>query len=467
MIVRRSAMALACLFSITGLAYADNTTTMSDANAGGQSQAVSSADQAQAQAQLDQLKQTLKNLETQITNDKTQSSAPATRSLGQLSGIYHKGRQLVQSDSANYFEMMPSTTFEQALLQGKPDFQNGALVMGGYLEEDMQDWSQNGVVTSPTTAGKSSQLALTSLNVDAMSDVNDWVQIFTSLKMISDTTSHAAPTSQFNKAFVTVGNLDKTPFYLTMGKVYIPFGVFGGNGPWSVELNRAYFRANETPQFIVGFFQDGLSSSFSVFKDSARDTAPNFAYNINYAYTINSDWSYAVGASYMNDIIGASQTAIGGAYTSDDIDHGHGINPAIDLNAQVSYLIYTLSGEYNQTLKDNYAGSGAAPGAPAGTNIGKTKAWYVSGSATPVLLQKPTTFMVTYSGAAGIDGIPVGLSNDLSNGPTASYGLKQAWILGVSRPVIKNIIVGVEYNRATTYRNRVANAGTVDLSVYF
>lgn len=261
----------------------------------------------------------------------------------------------------------------------------------------------------------------------------------------------------FNKAFVTVGNLDKTPFYITAGKTYIPFGVYTASGPWSVALTRAYFRANETPQVIFGFFNSGLTSNLSVFQDSAKNEISNFVYNLNYAHTINTLWNFDVGAGYMNDIVGAANTAFGGA--NGGTITSNGINPAVDLNAALNYAIYGVSAEYDQTLRDTITNYG---------NVGQTKAWDVGVTAAPVVMSQPTTFALVYSGAAGIKGIPVGLANDVVNGPVAINGMKQAWIAYVSRPIISNNVqVGVEYQRATTYFDKIANVGTVDLSVFF
>ena len=444
-----SAIALACAVAAGSVAYAAPMNSQNSSSA---------ADQAQMQAQLTQLQNQLNQLNSQLANKNKIISSPE---LGRTSAIYEKGRKLVEDDSGDYFEMMPSTTFELGMLQARDKFANGTLAVGGYIENDLQYWDQQNISSTPQLADEGSQVALTTLNVDLASNLNDWVQAFASAHMVNIASSNpnAAPSpgEQVNKAFVTIGNLDKTPFYITVGQVYVPFGVFGGNGPWSAELPRAYFRSNEIPQVILGFFQDGLETSLSIFNDSTKDQFANFAYNVNYTATINSAWNYNVGVSYVNNVLGMSGgQAVGG---SNGLQTNHGVNPAGDINAELNYLIYSVSTEYVQTLKDNYNAHS--------TDIGKTRSWYLGVSASPTLLGKTTVFNATYAGASGINGVAVGLNNSIVNGTVANYGIKQEWIFGASQYVLKNVILGLEYQRARTYDNRNANVYTLDSSVYF
>jgi hypothetical protein len=413
----------------------------------------------QLEQQLNQLNQTLDSSTKAKKVQKVSASTPAP--LGQYTARYEQGHQMATTDSAAYFELLPNTTFQLALLQDKADFANHSIAIGGYMESDLQYWNTQPLNATPTpyqTVG--SQFAVTQVNVDVMSNINEWTQAFVSYEGLN-LTNTTQQTFKVEKAFLTVGNLQKAPVYLTVGKTYIPFGVFGSNAPWASELGKTYVRSNEIPQVILGFFEQGLSSSLSVFSNSIKGDAANFALDMGYSYTINKSWNFAVGAGYLNDIR-ATNSAIGSAFSGDSPTlKSDGINPAIDVNAMVGYQIYALSAEYDQTLRNNYATLNNA-------NNGKIRTWYVSGSASPqVIMTQPTTFQLTYTGASGIKNIPTGLTNNFIQGATALNGVKRAWILSASQPVLANWMVGVEYQLARTYENANANVYTIDSSLFF
>lgn len=201
MIVKKSAIALACFFAATSLAYADNstsssttpTTTATTTHKHHHSQKATSTSvdhtQMQMAVQLTQLQHTLNQLNKEVAQKKQQQVAAAasntTSNSGMLNSLYQKTRNFVKTDGSNnnYFELMPVTTYDLAVLQDKDNFPVGTIGMGGYLESDLQTWDQDGIVTNTPNASKSSQFSLTTAIVDATANVNQWVQVFTSLKM--------------------------------------------------------------------------------------------------------------------------------------------------------------------------------------------------------------------------------------------------------------------------------------------
>lgn len=460
----RITIATVCALSAIG-AYAADQSTMN------------AAQQAQVQQELTQLQSNISQLNAQIAQEK--GAVHSSPKLGKLAYSYNRGRSRVESDAnIGYIELMPATTFELNLLQAKSEQPMRTLAIGGYMEADAQYWQgSSGIQTGTTTvtqnghdhtvpvyaSGKGSQIGLTSLNIDTAANINEWTQALVGFELTNATTGeNGTYNSKIDKAFVTVGNLQKTPFYLTVGKIYIPFGAFAGSGPWSAQLDRVYFRSDEMPQIIAGFFQDGLNASLSVFStDSSNNNShqiADFAYNMSYTQKFTNGWSYLVGASYLNNIKG-TQSSLGEAYTtSSNYISSNGINPAVDVNGQLSYQIYELFGEYNQTLRNNSFGT---------QNLGKAKGWDIAVGANPKLMGKLTMFTVSYSGAAGIQNVPAGMNNAFLTGCTATYGMKRNWILGATRAIFPNWDLGLEYLRSTTYDNQGTNAYTLDSSLYF
>ncbi len=448
---------IACAIACAGVAFADSSAPATP----------SAADQAQMQQKLTQLQQQLTQLNQEIA---VKSKAQIKKSgfavinnsnLGKYTAMADQSRRIASTDQGDYFELMP-TAFELAMLQGKDTLQGDyhPLVVGGYMETDLQYWNSQHLNATPATSADGSQFGMSQVNVDVLGNPNDWIQIFVS----TEGTNLGNTNTQnivFEKGFVTVGDLNKSPFYITMGKTYLSFGSFGGNGPFTNELSKNLFRSNEMPQVILGFFQDGLAANLSVFSDTyTHSYDPDFSFNLAYTYTINKDWSYNLGASYLNDIR-ATDSQLGYAFnTANAFSTANGKNPAIDLNGALSYKIYTLSGEYDQTLNDNYT--------TANVDNGKTRAWFIAGSAAPqLIMSEPTTFQVTYSGASGIKNIPNFLTNNFLNGATANNGLKQSWIFSASQPVLVNWFLGLEYARGRTYENANDNVYTLDSELFF
>lgn len=409
------------------------------------------------QQQMDALAKQIDQLRSKI-NDQKKNSEAAGKKLGSFSYAFQKSSAvLVDNDRDNLFETMPSTTFALALLKSRSSYKDHSLIFGGYFESDAQYWQGRAYATSNsiTMRERGSQISVSTLNLDAMYNYNEWVQSFVSLQSLSVDTS---PTISVHKAFLTLGNLEKSAFYLSAGKDYIPFGAFNGGGPWTPVLSRTYFRSNAAANVIFGYYASGLSAALSVFNSGLKSQWAGMSADLRYNYTITPDWSYELGMSFMNDAR-AADSGYGRSYTT-AAQKSHGINPVWDVNGVLRYQIFSLVGELNQTAKDTYDTSNAA--------IGRSTVWHIAGSAAPTLFGKPTTFGVAYNRAQHISGIPTGMPNDINEAPLSSAGVKQLWIASASRAVFfQNMVLGLEYSRATTEDNLSVNAITLDSSVYF
>jgi hypothetical protein len=96
-----------------------------------------------------------------------------------------------------------------------------------------------------------------------------------------------------NKAFITIGDYTKSPFYGTIGQMYVPFGTYGTNmisSPLTKILGRTKARA-----IVVGFQQqtdnDLYASGYTFRGDSyagATSRVDNGGFNVGYRYTLGS-----------------------------------------------------------------------------------------------------------------------------------------------------------------------------------
>ena len=92
-----------------------------------------------------------------------------------------------------------------------------------------------------------------------------------------------------SKAFIVIGNFDKSPMYGTIGQMYVPFGVYSTNmisSPLTKILGRTLERA-----FLIGFQQQGANSVYGagyVFKgetySGSTSRLNNGGVNLGYRY---------------------------------------------------------------------------------------------------------------------------------------------------------------------------------------
>jgi len=373
-----------------------------------------------------------------------------------------------------YFEELPSTTFELALLNERNNFPDQTLALGGYLEFDNQYWNTHGdVITGPngTLPKKGYGIYTTTIDVDAMANINSWTTFFAKVEQENIDTPEAKMI--FRKALVTFGNFDKSPFFLTAGKTFLPLGVFGGGGVWSVPMTRAVFRASEVPQVLLGYFKNGFNSNLSVFSnDSAADSQKllDYVYSIYYTGAAPGGVGYKFGAGYLNDLRGLP-SAIGSAYQSGGELSASKRVPAYDLNAEVSYFNIDLTAEFLSALRQGtynnaVSNTGQIVVSP-GQSQGVPSAWELGADYTHSWYGRPMYYSLSYSRTYHMAGIPMGWTSQPIPGPSAVNGIKFAWIASIARAITDNFILGAEWQRGYTYASRHGDAYTIDLSVYF
>ena len=404
------------------------------------------ADTAATPAQQAQLS-SLQNQITQLENGLNDSSSFTNN--------------ILMSDSSNPFGAMPDTSFPLALLQSKTTF-NKPLVMGGQLEADLQSWGDNTIPGSnPITDNtlnysNGTSIYLTTAKLFTMANLGDWATTYYSVSAATT----VFPTT-FDQAFLVLGDLAKNPLYLMIGKGYLPFGSFAGNGPWSNSITTNDFRISQTYQVNLGFFQNGLSLNIA---DANSGTTygsefNDFVYNINYANNYN-NINYSLGSSYITDIRGMNGNA-GTAYGELPLGVSGGPNGAYDFNGSLGYKEVTLMAEYIAT--DTSAVN------PNGSSTGILRSWMTTLDYSPVVLGKPTTFSIGYSGSQNMQNIPYNFSGMYNQYPLTgpNQGFQSSWIAFVSRPIYTNVILSPEFDYAKTYAGLYTWTSTLDLTAYF
>ena len=424
------------------------------------------------------------------------SSAPANsegdhnalRNQGSLYSMVHLDTDHGKSTT---FEEFPSSKVPLSMLQVKNKFgsaENGhrALVFGGYVEADTQGWwgsnygtgnASNGSV-STGAYGQGAGVYLTTANLDVMANLNDWTQTY----MVISGTQNSIGIQQ---AFVTFGNLDKFPLFMTIGKNRIPFGTYAGGGPWISSIAQGLFRPTQFTNITVAYAKDGLNTNLSVFSGERNNgnnpgdaatitntsvaglanatdghTNGNFMYSIFYNGSIgNTGVDYGVNTGYLYNLANSTApagTLIGSNGTAYNIQNR---NSVINLEGHVAYNDFALySGWFGTTMKQQY------------TNNSRAGAWYIQGNYSPTMKlfgsDRETIFSVAYNGAYNTQLLPMSVAGK-SDSSVQVTGVQKEVVTAVQREVMSQVFLGLEYAWLGMYDKTHTNEVTLDTSIYF
>jgi len=240
------------------------------------------------------------------------------------------------------------------------------LQISGAVEGELM--SSNGFGAA-TTSGVS--LATGSLDFNAIA--SSWASAFMSLDYNGApvSTGNRAPNSTIylSRGFVTIGNLDKTPFYFTLGKMYIPFGRYE-NGMVSTPVTLSMGKTL-TPAALLGVsLHDGLFASVYGYSGaqtsgSGGDLFKQAGVNAGFKHAFANDDNYSVGAGWVSNLADSegmqnnglnSATQFSGFAATPNSTTPTGNNlahrvDAIDAHGQVTFGSVSFVGEYLGALE--------------------------------------------------------------------------------------------------------------------
>lgn len=177
-----------------------------------------------------------------------------------------------------------------------------------------------------------------------------------------------------SRAFVTVGDLEVSPLYFTIGQMFVPFGRYASNmvsSTLTVQLARTNERA-----ILFGLYKDGLYGSIYGFRGEVDLGSSGInVWGTNWGY--EKKWkcsSLNIGVGYISNIADSAGFQVTGAAEG---FFGFGFNhrtemliravPAWDIHGEFAYNNFNLFAEYIWTanafdvLDLNFNGHGARP----------------------------------------------------------------------------------------------------------
>ena len=192
---------------------------------------------------------------------------------------------------------------------------------------------------------------------------------------------------------ITFGNLEKCPFYLSVGKMYVPFGNFESNmisDPLTLEIAETRESALQ-----IGFEHSGFYGSMYVFNgDIDEDGEDNeiecFGANAGYALE-NDDISLDIGIGWINNMLdsdGFGDLIEDAGLALEDYAGGFCFHAILNTGP------FTIIGEYIGGTDDPEFGPAGGPF----VEVDAIEAWNIELGYTIEIINKETTFAIAYQG---------------------------------------------------------------------
>jgi len=345
--------------------------------------------------------------------------------------------------STDPIEVIDTSNFPLAILQLRQKYQHDGLIFGGFLEMEAQSWwgddLPNGSNVGQSTAGNGykngSGIGISSANLDMVANINSWVQTFTQFN---------AASGEFQSAFVNIGNLSRSPFFMTIGRNLPRFGQFPA-APWAPNLSQGMIRPDYINTATVAYATNNLNVNLAAF-NGATHHANGVMASAFYNGNITDAWAYQVNLGATNDMRGMDN-AFSNALQKRDA--------AINAEGSLAYQLWSSTGGFFSSLNK-----------VAATQNKLAQIWYLQLAYTPKILGRDVTFAVNYSQAQNTQQIAMPLAGDSEKGP-AVFGAQQEWIAYADTNIWERLNVGLEGAHIKTYNGTHTNVATLYIATYF
>lgn len=346
----------------------------------------------------------------------------------------------------------------------------GGAVKGGFMYQQTENPGQFPILSrfpdfTNRTDDRSGVFAINNAALSITSTFGDWTTVYLQPEY-SETEFAGQQEFQLRKAYVTFGNLDKTPFYAAFGRKTIDFGNFDGYNPFTQTEAQHYFWAvSDQPVLELGFYKHGLKASVSAFSGGRQlrtafadeeNNIQNYAASIEKEFLFNNGGAFTVGASYLHDTIYRDnftahtfQARQNGTPPANFISYP---NAAVSAFAEYNHPYVDLMVEYTTTMEPWAA---AIPQAPDGTvapqylnadgslNFDeKLSVLVAQARIKPTILGKVTPISLVTSFGNISDDEYVGMN---AFGGEVTFDENQQHVIGIERHINDYIDFGAEY----------------------
>jgi hypothetical protein len=285
----------------------------------------------------------------------------------------------------------------------------------------------------------SSDIALDTFELGIEASATDWVSA--SMLFLYEDTNNDNLT--IDEAFISIANPEVTPFYASVGRIYVPFGSFESN----MISDPATLTLAETREDVIqiGFeMENGLYGSTYIFNGDSKQAKDNYShinnhidnYGVNIGYTINNDnFSLDVGAAYLNNI--ASSDSLQDLVADNGLcSEGGCIKDYIgglSLHTIVSIGQVDIIAEYISAM--NHFSTGEINATKA-----KPKAWNLEAAYHFSLAGNESTFAIGYQ-----------KTKDMNFDNESTDLFEHAWLTSLSIAILDNTTLAAEWRHANGY----------------
>lgn len=258
------------------------------------------------------------------------------------------------------------------------------LIFSGYVEGQAS-------YTDNYLGGPTSDIDLTGAELDTLIEASPWLTGYMSYAYDSGAGSQANRVNNSNlelsQGFVTIGDLDKSDFYSSIGQLYVPFGQYNNfmiADPMTKTLGRTKTRA-----LVVGYSKEmndqiapfasayAFQGATEVNNDNSNNEVKDYGFNAGVNYS-SEDFSATAGASYISSIANSdglqgNGESDGGNFTgfaeNSSYENLSKNVPGVDVYGSLGFNNYTFLAEYTAATAGfaasdlSYNGTGARPSA--------------------------------------------------------------------------------------------------------
>jgi hypothetical protein len=346
------------------------------------------------------------------------------------------------SMSQGMFFLEQQQAWEKQLKNGTlPYEKQPTVILGGKLEA-------LGYGGSSFNGPNSNNIDLATAELEVFAQASSWASAFFAidynsapLNTVLTGSGNTINNSGFylNRGFITIGNLNKSPIYLSLGQMYAPFGSYSTNmlsNPVTKVLGRAPIRAAQ-----LGYDKDGFNTSVYVFNGAANTgntTINNWGANAGYQFKVR-DVAVGLGTGFINNMADAQGAQLINA--PDGTFKGFSQNPSteqiihyvpgVDLNLSIAkgplyFLAEGVGATRQYDVRDmTFNGAGAQP-----------KAAHFETGYNFKLFGKKSIFNVAYEQTW--DGLAMGLP-------------KNSYVATLNTSIWKNTVETLEFRHDVNY----------------
>jgi hypothetical protein len=295
--------------------------------------------------------------------------------------------------------------------------------IGGTLEMDATRSSSYADVDASDVVVSTAELTF-----DAV--LNDWVTANVTLLHEED----AASSIVLDSASITIANADRTPLYMTIGNITVPFGSYATN-LLSDPMTQVLGETAETA-VLVGVAGKNLSASVYAFNgssDSGENEIDQFGASLGFAGSAGA-LNVEAGAGWINSLNDSD--------TVQDALSSKSHVPAAEFHASLGFKGLTIIGEYVTALEDFDSTDMTYNGNPA-----RPSAWTTELGYTFNVADKETTIAASYQGSKEALGLSMAEKTILG---------------GLSVNIFENATLAFEWKHDSDYdtTDSAANDGT-------